>query len=689
MTFHQNYIEPMESIMRTQIKIIASLLILFLMNLNAGPILLNKAGYSVNSTKVVFLTAAPDSFFVTDASSSKIVFRGKAEFVSSNDPATGLTIYKGDFSSYQQSGKYYIIDNLGNKSSQFLIADTVFNSVYKKSLKGFYYQRCGMQLLLQHAGVYFHMQCHAADGTFHSSTDTTGSIDATGGWHDAGDYGKYIVNAGISTGTLLMAYEMFPDKFTYDDLNIPESGNNVPDILDEIRYELNWFFKLQRANGAVFTKCTREQYEGFIMPQFDTEKRYVYTPSSTATADFAAVMARAYRVFKKYDAAFADKCLDASKKAWTYLEAHSQIFPTGGFKNPTGTATGEYGDSNDSDERLWASAELFISTTENMYHTYYLANYKKNGLFTTSMAWPTMASMANLTYLFGTISQIDQSVKTEHKTALNNYCATLIARGKLDGLGVVLQTSEYYWGSNSEVLNKSILLIAGYQLTNTTDYYEAALNQLNYILGANGNDISFITGIGDKRVMHPHHRTSQADPVTEPVPGLMAGGPNKNRDDEYMKQNIPSSTPPALCYVDNWQSYASNEICINWNAPLVFVAGYFNNGSLTVGMKKDLEKIPIEFHLDQNYPNPFNPSTVINYQLSINSYVTFKVYDNLGREVATLVNEEKQPGSYEVSFNPQQTTNSAFGGKQIASGVYFYQLRAGNFVQTKKMIVLK
>ncbi|MCK9426616.1 MAG: glycoside hydrolase family 9 protein [Ignavibacteriaceae bacterium] len=671
--------------MKTKIKIIGSVLILLTMNLFAGPVLLNKAGYLVNSTKIVFLTASSDSFFVADASSGAIVFRGKTEFVKSNDPATGLAINKGDFSSYVQSGKYYIIDKLGNKSSQFLIADTVFNSVYKKSLKGFYFQRCGAPLLQQQASIYAHVQCHTSDGTFHSSTDTTGNLGATGGWHDAGDYGKYIVNAGISAGTLLMAYEMFPDKFTYDDLNIPESGNSVPDILDEIRFELDWFFKMQRANGAVFTKCTREQFESFVMPQFDTGKRYIYTPSSTATADFTAVMARAYRVFKKYDAAFADKCLDAAKKAWTYLEVHPQIFPTGGFKNPTGTATGEYGDSNDGDERLWASAELFISTTENMYHTYYLANYKTNGLFTRSMSWPSMAPMANLTYLFGTIPQIDQSVQTEHKTALNNYCATLVARGKLDGLGVVLQTSEYYWGSNSEVLNKAILLIAGYQLTNTTEYYEAALTQFNYILGANGNDISFITGIGDKRMMHPHHRPSQSDPVTEPVPGLMAGGPNKNRDDDYMKLNIPSSTPPALCYVDNWQSYASNEICINWNAPLVFVAGYFNNGSLAVEVEKDMGKLPTEFHLDQNYPNPFNPSTIIGYQVSVNSYVTFKVYDTLGKEVATLVNEEKQPGSYEVSFSPQQTTSN----KQIASGVYFYQLRTGDFVQTKKMIVLK
>ncbi|MCX6168235.1 MAG: glycoside hydrolase family 9 protein [Ignavibacteriales bacterium] len=665
-------------------------LIVFLLcsiSLNASNIYLNKAGYLLNSTKIVYFRTFTDSFFVKDAA-NKLILKDKVEISRMNDPSTGMTIYKGNFSAVNQAGYYYVTDKSGNRSSMFFIADTVYNSVYKKSLKGFYYQRCGSPLLSQHAGVYQHTSCHSVrlpfysgDGEFHISADTTGHSNVTGGWHDAGDYGKYVVNAGITVGTLLMAYEMFPERFFYDDLNIPESGNTTPDILDECRYELNWLFKMQRPNGAVFTKVTHETFEGFIMPQFDNTTRYIYQIASTATADFAAMMARAYRVFKKYDQPYSEKCLAAAKKAWDYLESHPSIFPAGGFRNPAGTITGEYGDANDTDERLWASAELFISAGESKYHSFYLSNYKRNGLFTGSMAWPSMAPMAQLTYVFGSSTQKDQTVLAEHKVALQNYCNTLVTRSKNDGFNVTLQSSEYYWGSNSDVLNRAILLIAGYELYKSADYYDAALSQFNYILGANANDISYITGIGEKRVMHPHHRPSGSDGIVEPVPGLMAGGPDKGRDDDSLRAYTTSLTPSALCYIDNEGSYSSNEICINWNAPLVFVAGYFNNGSLIVDVKKDFEKIPTELHLDQNYPNPFNPETVIGYRLSTGSHVSLKVLDVLGREVATLVDEYQIPGFYNSTFDTLHFT--------LSSGVYLYTLRVGENIQTKKMILIK
>jgi endoglucanase len=668
---------------------IVFILLLFIESINAGPIYINKAGYLIKSTKTVYSSSSSDSFFVKDFMSDKIVFRGKNVLWKSADPCTGLNIYKGNFSSFSQPGKYYILDAAGNKSSSFVIADTVFNSVLKKSLKGFYFQRCGTTLIQKHAGFYQHVVCHSADADFHSSTDTTGHVNATGGWHDAGDYGKYIVNAGISVGTLLMAYEMFPEKFSYDDLNIPESNNKIPDILDEARYELEWFLKMQRRNGAVFTKCTREQFEGFVMPMNDTGNRYVYKPSSTATGDFVAVMARAYRVFKKYDQVFAEKCLAAAKRGWNYLEANPNLFPAGGFTNPSGTATGEYGDNNDVDERMWASAELFASTNELAYHTFFKKNYRMRGVFIASMSWQNVACMALLTYLSCDISLVDQKVRDELIFGLTLLCDGYVGLKNSDGLNVAMLKSDYNWGSNSEVMNRAILLIAGYKYNGTSDYAETALNQLNYILGGNANDISFVTGIGDKHVMKPHHRPSASDPIAEPVPGLMAGGPNKNlSDDPVLKSKFTSSTPAALCYVDDQNSYASNEIAINWNAPLVFVAGYFNNGSTTVDIKNEYETMPHEFYLYQNYPNPFNPETTISYKIEATSNVTLKIFDMLGREVATLVDEIKQPGIYTSQFS---LINMPAGrqGSQLSSGVYFYRLQAGSHSSTRKMILIK
>ena len=306
-----------------KLKIQLSILILIITsNFIDANVLVNQLGYYNNSPKFVYVTEQADSFFVAEKNSGNIFYRGSLSLSSSKDSATGLTIYIGDFSDFTISGKYYIKTDLGDSSFTFLISDSVFNAGYKMVQKAFYYQRCGTALLQQYAGVYKHNICHTADGYFHSTTGKTGTKVTTGGWHDAGDYGKYIVNAGITVGTLLMAYEQFPERFNADDLNIPESGNSIPDLLDEVKYELEWFLTMQDSSGGVYFKVTRENFSGFIMPNKDTGKRYIYQISTTATGDFAAVMAMAARIYQSFNSSFSEQCLNASKKAWEYLQAN-------------------------------------------------------------------------------------------------------------------------------------------------------------------------------------------------------------------------------------------------------------------------------------------------------------------------------------------------------------------------------
>lgn len=558
-------------------------------SINASSIYVNKIGYLPSKVKYVYFSNLVDSFYVREQISGVIRFRGKAELWKEKDLATNLTLYRGDFSKFNGKGIFYITDNLGNKSSTFSISDTVFNEVYRKSLKYFYFQRCGIDLEQKHAGRYSHAKCHLLDGYFHRSTDTVGFKYVVGGWHDAGDYGKYIVNAGITVGTLLMAFELFPQKFSQDDLNIPESKNNIPDLLDEVKYELEWMLKMQNFDGGVYSKVTKERFEEFVMPQDDSpEGRYIYRISSTATADFAAVMARAYRIFNKYDKDFAYQCINAAKKAWNFLERNPDIVPLGGFKNPEGTITGEYGDKDDSDERLWASIELYFSTGNTKFFNYYESNYKKKNLFTT-MDWGDVRTLAHLTFLtcqtelpcqtglsHKTKEVLFSGIINEHKHSLENYCELLLSKSRKDGFNITILPGEYRWGSNSDVLNNAVILIFGYELLNKQDYYDTALMQLNYILGINAHDISFVTGVGDNSVMNPHHRPSAADGIFEPIPGLLAGGPNQYLDDPTLRSLFDSNSPPALCYVDDVGSWSSNETAINWNAPLVFVSGYFN-----------------------------------------------------------------------------------------------------------------
>ncbi len=648
-------------------------------------IYLDQAGYRPESPKFFFVHQPADSFYLYAATSHEPCFRGAVKLWRTNDPATGWTIYRGDFSALAASGQFYVeMPGIG-RSHDFPIAATVYQPVYRQSLKGFYFQRCGSELKLEHANVYLHARCHFTDGLFHSSTGLSGFHDGTGGWHDAGDYGKYVVNAGVTVGTLLLAFELFPDRFQQDDLNIPESSNGIPDLLDEVRYELEWLFKMQDPNGGVYHKLTREQFEGFVMPQRDTDARYLYQISSAATADFAGMMARAARIFQPFDSLFARRCLTSAEAAWQYLEVHPNIIPAGGFKNPDGTKTGEYGDGQDFDERLWAAAELFITTGAEQYHQYFISRYDARGLITGPMGWQDVYALALLSYLTSRRPEASSAIQSRIHGSLIQYCQNLVTKRNQSGFQVLLEPGEYFWGCHGYVLNKAVLLIIGYELSKNQDFLAKALDQLHYILGANAHGMCFVTGIGKKSVRHPHHRPSAADNIPEPVPGLLAGGPNQQLQDAVLQSHFNSSTPPALCYIDDVGSYASNEIAINWNAPLVFVAGYFAMiNSAASGIESGEAPVPKGIRLLQNYPNPFAETTTIVYQVDLAQEVQLKIYDLLGRVVVrtTLVAAPNSANRFE--WNGRNLL-----GEAVPSGIYVYQLETNHDAITRKLICFR
>jgi endoglucanase len=640
----------------------------------------DQLGYLPKGAKYVFSALPAAGFSVLDLSTGGTTFSGAMSLWKSSDAATGLSVYRGEFSSFQRAGRYRIVTTNGDSSSIFQISDSVYDPAYRKALKGFYFQRCGMQLTVPFAGVYQHTSCHPFDGFFHSTSDSAGRFHfAFGGWHDAGDYGKYVVNAGISVGTLLLAYEMFPSRCAMDNLGIPESGNGIPDILDEARYEIRWFLKMQRSDGAFWFKVTPKQFEGFVMPQDDNSSRYIYQVSTTATGDAAAVLAMAARLFAPFDSVFARQCLDAATLAWQFLAGHQTIIPAGGFKNPSDTYTGEYGDGNDSDERLWASAELFETTGDQTYNSYFLNQYVFASLFGGAMWWGDVRSLALLTYLRSVQLNADGNVQAALRVALNSYCASQVAKRNSSGYHVVLAPGDYNWGSNSGALNAAVLLLAGFAELGDTTYENAAADQLHYVLGVNGFARSYVTGLGENPPRQPHHRPSASDGVAEPVPGLLVGGPNQFGGDPVLQAIIIGGAAPALCYVDSTPSYASNEIAINWNAPLVFVTAYFrgSGGASDVGGYE--KELPAGIFLGQNYPNPFNGVTNFGFRVSEVGPVRLRVFDILGREVATVVDEVKLPGEYSVRWDS--------GG--LSSGVYFYSISGVYGAPARKMVLLK
>jgi endoglucanase len=541
-------------------------------SVSAAMIRMNQVGFLRNSQKQAIVpNVAATQFSVLDATSNNAVLTSDLSAAATWAPA-GETVKIADFSTITTPGNYrLVVDGVADQPI-FTIADNIYNSLNDAALKTFYYQRASTALLDTHAGVYARSLGHPdnnviVDVSAASPSRPTGTIiSAQKGWYDAGDYNKYIVNSGISTYTLLAAFEKFSTYFSGRDLNIPESGNSAPDILDEIMWNLEWMQDMQDSDGGVYHKLTSQNFSGFVMPVADTSARYVVKKSTAATLDFAAVMAIASRVYANYSSQFPGKAAEfttAAQSAYNWAVANPNVQ----FTNPTGFVTGEYGDTQLADEFFWARAELYISTQDDDYYkalnaSAVTANVPYWGDVKT-LGWISLAhNLKNLT---------NAADKDLIQARLDSLASNLVARKTNSAYGVTMETSDFDWGSNSTALNQAMILLEAYQLDKTkTDYLDVAQSQLDYVLGRNPTGYSFVTVYGSKTPQNIHHRPSGADGIAAPIPGFLAGGPNPGQQD---KSNCPAypSAPIALSYLDNLCSYASNEIAINWNAVLVYV----------------------------------------------------------------------------------------------------------------------
>jgi len=538
-----------------------------------GKIHIDQIGYRTNDTKQIMISGKGGKFDVVNVNDGKTVFSGKTSTrVDDSSGASGDIVYYGDFSSLKTPGSYYISVPGYGKSYSFKIDDGVYKNIKNATLKGLYYQRCGIELTEKYAGVWTHGACHLFDSIIYTAQNKT--LDGKGGWHDAGDYAKYSVAASTTAADLLLSYDFFPTSFG-DDTKIPESGNKVPDILDESRYGLQWLLKMQdKTSGGVYHKLSSSGFPDLTtMPDADISDQYFTPISSTATGDFAAVMAMASRIYKPFDSKFSSKCLTASEKAWGWLLKNKNLI---GAKNPPDIATGEYGDYTDKDERYWAAAELFRTTGKAEYNNYIKSVYKSSNLSINGFGWQNVGGFGSISYCFTNKSKTDKTVYTYLVKSVLDLANNYLNVSKKDGYHVTLTSSEYTWGSNMNVMNEAMQLIIANKLSPNKQYLQAAQNNLHYLLGRNTLDQTYITGFGSKSVLHPHHRPSIADGIEAPIPGLVSGGPNIGLDDDYAKSHL-SGQPPAKCYIDDATSYSTNEIDTYWNSPTVFVSACFSS----------------------------------------------------------------------------------------------------------------
>ena len=448
-----------------------------------------------------------------------------------------------DFSALTQPGVYTL--HCGDAASHpFAVADAPYAACLTALVDMLYYQRCGCDLEKGKIGAFAHPACHTGMARVYGTQET---LEVSGGWHDAGDYGRYIVPAAKTIADILFAKQWNGAAF---------GASAVTELMDEARWELEWMLKMQRGDGGVYHKVTCAKFcDMDMMPHEEKEELILCPVSTTATGDFAACMAMAARFYAERDAAFAARMTAAAERAWDFLEKNEPILFTG---NPEGIFTGAYDDHTDEDERLWAAIELARTTGAAKYAA---AAEKALAAIDRTAAPLGWADVRGYCAIEG-CALGGAAGETCRRWVLDVADMLL---GRINGYGITM-TERLPWGSNMDVSDDGMLFYQAYLLTGMEKYLLAAQAQLHYVLGVNPMSVCYVTGFGAQTVLHPHHRPSVC--VGSAQPGMLSGGPASGMMDPCAQAHLQGA-PAGKSFVDDHGSYSTNEICIYWNSPLI------------------------------------------------------------------------------------------------------------------------
>ena len=529
----------------------------------------NQHGYQLDAPK---LALVPDTgvqtFRVFNAADDTLAYEGSMS-TAALWPASEDEVRKADFSALTTPGSYYVRVRGVADSAVFDVAHDIYMAPHDAALKAYYYNRASTALDSMYAGDWARALGHPDSEVFvHSSAATETRpertvLSASKGWYDAGDYNKYVVNSGISTYTLLLALEHFPNFYNARSSNIPESSDSVPDILNEIMWNIAWLENMQDTDGGVYHKLTTKGFAGKVMPDQATAKRFVVQKTTAASLNFAAVMAYLSRTLEKFSEHYpgaSQPYKEAAIQAWEWAVVNNDV----AYMQPADIYTGAYDDTVFADEFAWAAAELFLATKDIKYLNQFFSQ-KQNPVVP---YWGSVAALGFISLADSGRNLMSVEEYDAVTSALVALADDLLQKKANSAFDIPMTDADFVWGSNSTVMNQALMLLQAQRITNNAKYKDAAYAAVDYAFGRNATDYSFITGFGDKSPQHIHHRPSEADTVRAPVPGFLVGGPHAGQQDNCA--DYPSKLP-AKSYLDAWCSYSTNEVTINWNAPLVYV----------------------------------------------------------------------------------------------------------------------
>jgi endoglucanase len=515
---------------------------------------LNSLGFQPQSTKKASITGDVKTFAIKRTDNQSIVFQGKI-----SDPVfqkdVNQSVSLADFSGLNKEGSYFIELPDGSKSPVFDISRKAYNQAFYTSMRAFYLWRCGTAVDGTHNGrLYSHEACHLNDGYEDYQGKPDQKRDGTGGWHDAGDYGKYVVNAGITVGMMFLAWDNFQEKLKKFTLDLSETAKGYPDYLKEIKYEIDWLFTMQYTDGSgrVSHKLTAKNFEPFCKPEDDKQKRYFTDWSSAATADFVAMMAQTARYFMPFDKNYAQKCISAARVSYRFLKENpaNKGFVQGEF------VTGGY-QTGDADDRLWAAAEMWETTGEPEFLADFETRAKEQQFkIDEDWDWGDVSNLGMFTYALSKRSGKNQETEKTIRKNITDVANLITFKTASDVYG--RPSTRYYWGCNGTLAREVINLQVANKISPDKNYLVAAQDIIGHIFGRNFYNRSFVTGLGINPPMNPHDRRSGSDKEKDPWPGYLVGGGHT-----------------AVGWNDLQDDYRTNEIAINWQGALVYALAGF------------------------------------------------------------------------------------------------------------------
>jgi endoglucanase len=565
-------------------------------------VLVDQVGYLPGSPKLatVKTTARTPLDWQVVGPDGHLTAAGKTQVVG-HDRASGDDVHIVDFSAVRSPGIGYTVRVGSDSSHPFTIGADIYRKLKYDALGFFYQNRSGIDIAMPYAGDarWARPAGHLGDRSVPCASGAACGyrLDVSGGWYDAGDHGKYVVNGGIALWTLLSLYERniylgkSASDFADGTMNIPERHNGVPDLLDEARWEMEWMLKMQVPPGNPLAGMAHHKIHDrswttlALAPHNDEEPRFLHPPSTAATLNLAAVAAQAARIWKDLDGAFAARCLAAAERAYAAALAHPALFAPGGQT----AGGGPYDDSSVGDEVYWAAAELFITTGRGDLRDAVMAAPHFGALPTdlgergipeqaSAMTWQKTQALGTISLAIvpNRLAPADRdAIRARVRAAADVFVATLQSEGYRTPFKP--GPKGYPWGSNSDVANNLIVIALAGDLSGDRRYSDAVAIGIGYLLGRNPLDKCFVSGYGARPLLNPHHRfwAHQFNfRFPPPPPGVLSGGPNSGLQDPTIRSlgNKMARCAPQTCYVDHIESWSSNEVAINWNAPLVWVA---------------------------------------------------------------------------------------------------------------------